>query len=405
MPGWLKVVFDDATVSRLLIVSPNGTEVLFQDIRGSAKLTSDQIEFDGVHVSAPGWAIAGASGNLYAHDPVALEVNTAWSLTDDHRVAGIAHAVGDLDRFLVDARVAAPGTGHIQAEVRNVRSELTWRGQAEIEKLDLAQWTGNPPFGPLRATLAIAGDRSHYTASVVHGNGLPESGVPVDAKAGTLTASSHSNPSRFETGPPRSSAGAGHDDGWRIFPTTCRLPDGIRGPTGDALAFRRGSLGQRWTESAFASTQNSSRWGRHSPAMLRVVSRRNRRRRIGPAGPRRRVAFAVRGPMNEEVRLRPRCDIDRRNSGAAGPAPSDSRAGRASRRRPLVRKHPKTVGDFAVSGRAAAAACGRKGQFEFRMSRSRRACPPGRRHLGRDAHLDARLVSEDLSAFSRTRRT
>ena len=183
MPRWLKVVLDDATVSRLLIVSPNGTETLFQDIRGSAKLAKDQIEFDGVHVRSPGWAVAGASGSLYARDPVALEVNTAWSLSDDHRVAGIAHAVGDLDRLLVDARVAAPGTGRIQAEIRDLTSTFNWQGKAEIEQLDLAQWTGNPPFGPLRATLAVAGDRSHYTAKgVIHGNGLPESGVPVDAK-------------------------------------------------------------------------------------------------------------------------------------------------------------------------------------------------------------------------------
>ena len=66
MPGWLTVVVDDAVVGNLLIVSPNGVELRLSDIRGSAKLSKNEIEFDGVRVEAPAWAIAGASGRLVA---------------------------------------------------------------------------------------------------------------------------------------------------------------------------------------------------------------------------------------------------------------------------------------------------------------------------------------------------
>ncbi len=184
MPGRLKLVLDAAAVSRLLLVAPNGTEVLFKDIRGSARLTKDRIEFDGLYVSSPGWAVAGASGRLYAREPLALDVNTAWSLSDDHRIAGIAHAVGNLERLLVDARVAAPGTGRIMAEIRNLSAGLTWRGKAEIDTLNLEQWIANPPVGPLNATLSIEGDRSHYAAKgLVLGDGLPGTGVRLDARA------------------------------------------------------------------------------------------------------------------------------------------------------------------------------------------------------------------------------
>ncbi len=184
MPGWFKLVLDEATVSRLRLVSPNGVEVLFKDIRGSARLMKDRIEFDGVHVSSPGWAVAGASGRLYARNPLALDVDAAWSLSDDHRVVGIVHAVGDLDRLLVDARVAAPGTGRITAEIRNLATRLTWRGKAEIDTLNLEQWIANPPIGPLNATLAIEGDRSHYAAKgLIRGKGLPKTGVRTDARA------------------------------------------------------------------------------------------------------------------------------------------------------------------------------------------------------------------------------
>jgi translocation and assembly module TamB len=183
MPGWLRVVLNDATVTRLTIVSPGGAEVRFDDIRGSATIAKSRIEFDGVHLKSPGWAVAGASGSLIARQPLALEVNTAWSLSAENRVVGIAHAAGDLDRLLVDAQVAAPGIARVRAEVRNLGPDLGFLGEAAIEKLDLAQWMADPPIGPLQGTLAIEGDRSHYGArGKLHGRGLPESGVRLDSR-------------------------------------------------------------------------------------------------------------------------------------------------------------------------------------------------------------------------------
>ena len=60
-------------------------------------------------------------------------------------VAGIARATGDLERLLVDARVAAPARGRVQAEMRDLASQLNFRGKADIESLDLAQWIEKPP--------------------------------------------------------------------------------------------------------------------------------------------------------------------------------------------------------------------------------------------------------------------
>ncbi|MGH8242190.1 MAG: translocation/assembly module TamB domain-containing protein [Steroidobacteraceae bacterium] len=183
LPGWLTVVVDDAAVADLRLVSPTGTEIRFRGIRGSAKLTKSQIEFEGVSVRSQGWAVAGASGSLYAREPLALDVNAAWSLADDDKVFGILRAAGDLDRLMVDGHVAKPATARVTAEVTGLGGDLAWRGKAEIEKLDLAQWIEKPPFGPLAATLAIAGDRASYGAEgVVRGAGLPEAGARVDAR-------------------------------------------------------------------------------------------------------------------------------------------------------------------------------------------------------------------------------
>ncbi|HEX9706138.1 MAG TPA: translocation/assembly module TamB domain-containing protein [Steroidobacteraceae bacterium] len=184
MPGWLTVVVDEASVGRLLVVSPGGTELRLSDIRGSAKLTKTEIEFDGVHVDAPAWAIAGASGSLVARSPLAMNVNSAWSLTSERRIGGIVHAVGDLDRLIVDARVAAPGIARLTADMRDLTGAMRWTGKAGIAKLDLEQWVANPPVGPLRGSLSLQGDRSRYTATgVVRGAGLPESGLRVQGGA------------------------------------------------------------------------------------------------------------------------------------------------------------------------------------------------------------------------------
>ncbi len=182
MPGWLSLVLDDATVAHLSIVSPAGTETLFRDIRGSAKLSHTRIEFDGVHLRSTGWAVADAGGTLFAREPLALDAHTAWSL-DGGRASGIVHASGDLDRLLVDARTALPAVTQVKVEVMDVSAAIRWRGVAEIEKLDLTQWMESPPVGPLAGTLQFEGDLARHAAQgVVRGAGLPAAGLRLDAK-------------------------------------------------------------------------------------------------------------------------------------------------------------------------------------------------------------------------------
>ncbi len=182
MPGWLSLVLDDAEVAQLSLISPAGTETRFSGIRGSAKISHTQIAFDGVHARGEGWAAANAEGTLYARVPLALEGRADWTLADDNRVAGNAEATGDLDRLLVDARVATPAVARVRAELTDLSAALRWRGVAEIRELDLRQWMENAPVGPLAGKLEIEGDLARYGArGVIRGAGLPAAGVNVDA--------------------------------------------------------------------------------------------------------------------------------------------------------------------------------------------------------------------------------
>lgn len=417
MPGWLTVVIDEATVARLLIVAPNGTEVPFRDIRGSAKLAKSRIEFDGARASSPGWAIAGASGSLFARDPVALDVNAAWSLSDERRVVGIAHAVGDLDRLLVDARVGVPGLGRVTAEIRNLTSRFAWQGKAEIEKLDLAQWIANPPVGPVQAVLAIEGDRSRYAArGVVHGSGLPESGVGVDARASLAERVVTIESVRLEAAPAtviraKGTMAVAEDLSYDVTANWT----GFRWPlTGDALlTSSRGSLEARgWTEFSYRVSGDfqpaggppfsGSAAGRFTTAEIaidesawRVLGGRVSLR--GTLGRGEAQDWSVSGraanidPSKFRNELPGRLAFDFKGAGSGFDEDS-----------PWSASMRNLSGQFRGQ-RASGSGGVRHGRDQTEFQDVALALGPARLEidgvLGRGANLDARLVSDDLSAF------
>jgi translocation and assembly module TamB len=183
LPGWLEVDVNGARIRRLVLVPPGGEALPFTDIRGSARITKSRLAFDGAQLRSTGWAVAGASGTLFARDPLGLDVTAAWSLADG-QAAGIVHAAGDLDRLLVDAQVAAPGAGRAKVELTDVGPRLAFSGALDLASLDLAQWVADPPFGPLQGRFEVAGDRAHWRVDGrVDGRGLPEGGMPVAARA------------------------------------------------------------------------------------------------------------------------------------------------------------------------------------------------------------------------------
>ena len=202
MPGWLSLVLDDVDVARLILVSPAGTETRFSEIRGSAKVSRSRIAFEGLRVRGTGWAVEDARGTLHAREPLAMEVTTGWSLTGETRVAGTARATGDLDRLRVDARLAVPAVARIEAELAQVSAAIRWRGTAEVETLDLGQWLESPPVGPLAGMLDFEGDLArHAVQGVIHGPGLPDAGVRVEASARHVDRVVHVDSLALESGP------------------------------------------------------------------------------------------------------------------------------------------------------------------------------------------------------------
>jgi translocation and assembly module TamB len=183
-PGWLSIAVDDAVVDELSIVSPRGTALQLVSVAGSATVSRGEIAFENARADAGAWAIAGAGGRLFAREPLGIQGTAAWTVTEGRDIGGVLNAVGDLDRLAADVRFALPATGRANVEVTRLTDDLQWRGKAVIESLDLERWTDALPFGPLRATLDVSGDRYRYeTNGVLHGDGLPASGVRVTGAA------------------------------------------------------------------------------------------------------------------------------------------------------------------------------------------------------------------------------
>ena len=184
LPAWLTVAVQDAAIDRLDIVTDGGAELRLRAISGSVTVSRDQIAFEKARADAGAWAVAGASGRVIARETLGIEGTAAWTVTESREVGGVLRAMGDLERLRVEAQFALPATGHAEIELTRLATDLRWQGKAVIEVLDLTRWIDEPPFGPLRATLDVSGDKSRYRATGrVDGSGLPVTGVAVDGHA------------------------------------------------------------------------------------------------------------------------------------------------------------------------------------------------------------------------------
>lgn len=184
LPGWLTIALDEASVGSLVIRTVAGAEVRLSPVTASVTLNRSQIEFNGLSADAGNWSVAGASGLVFAREPLAFQVNAAWSVLASREIGGVLRAVGDLERLLVEARFAVPAIGRADLELTNLTGGLGWRGKAAIEKLDLSRWIEDPPFGPLRGEFDVSGDVRRYAANgLVMGDGLPVAGARLDGVA------------------------------------------------------------------------------------------------------------------------------------------------------------------------------------------------------------------------------
>ncbi len=177
-PRWLKLAIGEFRIAGLSITSPRGTKLRLRELAGSVSITRSRIRFDDVRADAGAWAVAAAAGRVLATEPIAIEGGAAWTLTADRTLVGIVRTRGNLDRMQAHAEIAAPGRATADGELTDLTGDFHWTGRAELEHLDLTQWFGPSPIGPLSASIDAGGNQSSYAASGrIRGEGLPEAGA------------------------------------------------------------------------------------------------------------------------------------------------------------------------------------------------------------------------------------
>jgi translocation and assembly module TamB len=183
LPRWLSIGLGHVSLGRLLIRLPNASELRYQDVILSGRMTDNRIALKEVAVDAGLWTASGAV-TLLAQDPLALRGKLAWSVPGTPSLAGTLQADGDLAKLDIDARISDPVSAEASATLEDLASGLHWRARAESAAIDLSPWMAQPPVGPLAVRLEASGDlRIFVAAGHLDGAGLTPDGLDLQ---GTL---------------------------------------------------------------------------------------------------------------------------------------------------------------------------------------------------------------------------
>ena len=181
LPRWLSIGLSRASVGRLTIRLPNSSELRYQDVILSGRITDTRLVLRELAADSGLWAVRGAI-TLLARDPLALRGKLAWSVPGTPALAGVLQVDGDLKKLAIDAQINDPVAATVKATLEDLTAGLHWRASAESTAVDLTPWMTAPPIGPLAVRLEASGDLRVFNATGhLGGPGLPEDGLDLRA--------------------------------------------------------------------------------------------------------------------------------------------------------------------------------------------------------------------------------
>ena len=166
LPALMMIQADQVLVRRLVIVSPSGHEVDFDDISAQGSLYPKTIR-----VYAASGALSGmrleARGELFAARPLAMRGSARWRMAPAGQPPWIADGSfeGDLARLAVDASLAEPFRATGRGALLDLAGNWRLEGRTQVQHLDLAAWGGGHALGIVTGALDLHGDRSGYRAN------------------------------------------------------------------------------------------------------------------------------------------------------------------------------------------------------------------------------------------------
>lgn len=167
MPRLLSISAERASAKSLVIVSPNGKRVEFDDVSGAGIVGHKTIRvFEGNVIY--GFLKARALGELRAGEPIRLSGESTVRMIIEGQPEWLADAAfdGDLDKLPVTAKLQTPFRADFAGEMLTLSSIFNWNGKAEVFNFDLAAFGAGDALGIIRGPLEIGGVMNSF-----HGRG------------------------------------------------------------------------------------------------------------------------------------------------------------------------------------------------------------------------------------------
>jgi translocation and assembly module TamB len=167
MPGFLSISAERAATPLLIIITPNGRRVQFNDVSGAGIVGHKVIRiFEGNIVY--GFLHSRAIGELRAADPIRLRGEATTRMLIDGQPEWRADATfdGDLDKLPLSGKLQVPFRADLRAELLELASNFHWTGTADVHNFDLQAFGAGDALGIISGKLDIGGEMNAF-----HGRG------------------------------------------------------------------------------------------------------------------------------------------------------------------------------------------------------------------------------------------
>jgi translocation and assembly module TamB len=165
LPRFLSISAERAATPLLVIITPQGRRVEFNDVSGAGIVGHKVIRvFDGNIVY--GFLHSRALGELHAADPTRLSGESTIRMLIEGQPEWRADVTfaGDLDKLPVSGKLQVPFRADLRGELLELASNFHWTGQSDVHNFDLRAFGAGDALGIVSGKLDLGGEMNAFHA-------------------------------------------------------------------------------------------------------------------------------------------------------------------------------------------------------------------------------------------------
>jgi len=166
LPGFLRIVSNNATVSNAVVVLENHHEIDARSVHGTAVLTSHHLSVTGAHADG-GFFTAIGSFEMGAADPITMSTDVTWTLQAGPREPwrGTLQASGDLNDLELRAEQHAPIAAQVTGRALDLLHAWHWETHITSGFIDFAKLNPAAKITASDIALDVTGDHAGIAVS------------------------------------------------------------------------------------------------------------------------------------------------------------------------------------------------------------------------------------------------